>query len=137
LPDRQIKNWRWIVRKRVLFLDSDKALVEALPGLLGNGIKIVATTSVDDALRRLSSGRFDTVLLGSGISQAEGASSVEVVRKMKERNPQVIIEALIVADNHKACSKLIQAGVTAVVTCTPDTPAIVRALRGILYMGTH
>jgi DNA-binding NtrC family response regulator len=120
------------VRKRVLFLDSNEVLVGALPNLLGNGVEIVAMASVNDVLQLLPRGRFDTVILGPGISRAEGVSSAKIVQKIKGRHPQVIIEALIATGNHEACSKLLRAGVTAVVTCSPDTPSIVRALRRIL-----
>lgn len=76
-------------RKRLLFVDDEPSIRLTLPPVLeDHGFAVTTAESVDDAIERIDTARFDVLLSDLNIGQ-EG-DGFQVVRAMKKRNPRCV-----------------------------------------------
>jgi CheY-like chemotaxis protein len=121
---------------RVLYLEDKEDVLEALALLLEEeGIEIVGTSSIQEALRWVSEQSFDAVLLDIMMPPAENmdAESLdygrftgrEVARWIKELRPSLPIVAFTVLTDRDLRAEITSVGVEYIVTkpCEPDDVA--------------
>src|SRR6266567_3672490 len=78
----------------VLVVEDDRAIRVLLERLLGlSGIAAHAVARGDDALKAISEGAYDAILLDLILP---GLSGIEVIRAMRERQPQLLSRVIVI-----------------------------------------
>lgn len=121
---------------RVLYLEDEEAVLEALPLLLeAEGIEVVGTSSIEEALQWASEQSFDAMLLDVMMPPTEDMddesldygrlTGKEVAKQIKEIQPELPIVAFTVLTDRELRNEIKEAGVTLIVTkpCEPDVVA--------------
>lgn len=121
---------------RVLYLEDEEAVLEALPLLLEEeGIEVVGTSSIEEALQWASEQSFDAMLLDVMMPPTEDMddesldygrlTGKEVAKRIKEIQPELPIVAFTVLTDRELRNEIKEAGVTLIVTkpCEPDVVA--------------
>jgi CheY-like chemotaxis protein len=124
---------------KVLYLEDEEAVLETLPLLLeGEGIEIVGTSSIEEALQWASEQYFDAMLLDVMMPPAEGMddesldygrlTGKEVAKRIKEIQPELPIVAFTILTDRELRKEIIDAGVTFIVTKPCESDAVASAL---------
>jgi CheY-like chemotaxis protein len=123
---------------KVLFLEDEVSLVQDLPpALRDKGIELVATTSIDNALRWISEQYFDAVLLDiqmppgnidPKIVQYGRETGIEVARSIVKEKPALPIVALTVVRDLEIQKRMREAGIVDIVNKPSDSELIAEIL---------
>jgi two-component system response regulator AtoC len=93
---------------RVLIIDDDRSMCDVLDAeLKGRGFDVTATTSPEDALRRLSEGDFDVVLTDINMHSMNG---VDLCRQIVENRGQVPVVVMTAYGSMDTAISAIRAG---------------------------
>lgn len=124
---------------RVLFLDDERSLVQALPRLLkSKGLYMIGTTSITEAIELFAKEKFDAVLLDVMMPPAEDMDAealdygretgIEVARRMQTQKPAVPIVALTVVRDREMQARMREAGIVEIINKPAETEQIVETL---------
>jgi CheY-like chemotaxis protein len=129
---------------RVLYLEDEEGPLEVLPLLLREeGIEIIGTSSIEDALQWVSEQSFDAVLLDIMMPPAENMddesldygrlTGIEVARRVKAKRPELPIVAFTVLTDREIRAQIRDAGAIEIISkpCEPDAIAdtLLRVIR--------
>jgi CheY-like chemotaxis protein len=129
---------------RVLYLEDEEDTLEVLPLYLREeGIEIIGTLSIEDALQWVSEQSFDAVLLDIMMPPTENMddesldygrlTGIEVARRVKAIKPGLPIVAFTVLTDREIRKQIRDAGVIAIISkpCEPDVIAdtLLRVIR--------
>lgn len=76
-------------RKRILFVDDEPSIRLTLPSVLQeHGYEVSTAASVDEALNKIGSGRFDALL--SDLNIGEPGDGFRIISAMRNRQPRCV-----------------------------------------------
>lgn len=124
---------------KVLFLEDELSLVQALPRLLkSRGLNMIGTTSIIEAIELFANEDFDAVLLDIMMPPAEDMDAealdygrktgVEVARRMQAQKPAAPIVALTVVRDRDIQARMREAGIVEIINKPAETEQIVETL---------
>ena len=126
---------------RILYLEDDPALTELLPEVIRNSaqdIRIVGTTSINEALHQIETEDYDAVLLDIMMPPIDDMPEVEtefgrltgivVAQRMKSIKPDIPIIAFTHLSDPLIRNKIREAGISSVITKPAEPESIIDSL---------
>ncbi len=115
-------------RKRILFVDDEASRRETLPAVLRwNGFDVYVSATVSDALREISTQRFDLLL--SDLNIGEPGDGFTVVSAMRRTQPWAATIIITGYPAFESALRAIQSQVDDYVVKPADIPALLRTIR--------
>lgn len=115
-------------RKKILFVDDEASIRETLPAVLRwNGFDVTVTATVSDALREISSQRFDLLL--SDLNIGEPGDGFTVVSAMRRTQPWAATIIITGFPAFESALRAIQSQVDDYVVKPANVPELLRTIR--------
>jgi YesN/AraC family two-component response regulator len=115
-------------RKKILFVDDEATIRETLPAILRrNGFEVVATESVADTIREISTQRFDLLL--SDLNIGEPGDGFTVVSAMRRTQPWAATIIITGFPAFESALRAIQNQVDDYVIKPANIPELLRTIR--------